>query len=97
MGMREEYQAVMEKQLAEWKVQAERLKAGAQQLEAQVKVQFDKNLELLRGKQAEAWDHFQKMKAAHEGTWGQTKAHLEKAGEEIKAAVEQLTKSAKGK
>lgn len=97
MGMREEYQALMEKQLGEWKAQAERFKAGAQQLEVQAKAQFDKNLELLRGKQAEAWDHFQKMKEAHEGTWVQTKAHLEKAGEEIKAAVEQLTKSSKGK
>jgi DNA mismatch repair ATPase MutS len=97
MAMREEYQALMEKQLAEWKIQGERIKAGAQQLEAQAKAQFDKNLELLRGKQAEAWDHFQKMKAAHEGTWAQTKVHLEKAGEEIKAAVEQLTKSSKGK
>lgn len=95
MGMREEYQAVMEKQLAEWKLQAERFKANAQQLEAQAKVHFDKNLELLRGKQEEAWDHFQKMKAAHEGNWVQTKAHLEKAGEEIKAAVEQLMKSSK--
>jgi ElaB/YqjD/DUF883 family membrane-anchored ribosome-binding protein len=93
--MREEYQALMEKQLAEWKAQAERFKAGAQQLEAQAKAQFDSNLELLRGKQAEAWDHFQKMKAAHEGSWAQTRAHLEKAGEEIRAAVEQLTKSTK--
>jgi len=97
MGMREEYQALMEKQLGEWKVQAERFKADAQQLEAQAKTQFDKNLELLRGKQAEAWDHFQKMKAAHEGTWVQTKTHLEKAGEEVRAAVEQLMKSSKEK
>jgi hypothetical protein len=93
--MREEYQALMEKQLAEWKVQAERFKASAQQLEAQAKVQVDRNLEVLRAKQAEAWDHFQKMKAAHEGSWVQAKAHLEKAGEEIRAAVEHLTKSSK--
>jgi len=97
MSMREEYQALMEKQLAEWKIQAERFKVGAQQLETQAKVHFDKNLELLRSKQVEAWDHFQKLKAAHEGTWVQTRAHLENAGEEIKAAVEQLTKSSKGK
>jgi hypothetical protein len=95
MNMREEYQALMEKQLAEWKIQAERFKANAQQLEAQGRAQFDKNLELLRGKQAQAWDQFQKMKAAHEGSWVQAKAHLEKAGEEIKAAVEHLTKSSR--
>jgi len=95
MGMREEYQALMEKQLAEWKAQAERFKAGAQELEVQARAQFDKNLELLRSKQAEAWDHFQKMKAAHEGSWAQARTHLEKAGGEVRAAVEQMTKNFK--
>jgi hypothetical protein len=95
MGMREEYQALMEKQLSEWKAQTERFKAGAQELEAQAKVQFDRNLELLRTKQAEAWDHFQKMKAAHEGTWMQIRTHLESAGGEVKAAVEQMTRNFK--
>jgi hypothetical protein len=95
MGMREEYQALTEKQLAEWKAQAERFKASAQQLEAQATVQVDRNLELLRAKQAEAWDHLQKMKAAHQGSWVQAKAHLEKAGEEVRAAVEDLTKSSR--
>jgi len=90
MGMREEYQAVMEKQLNEWKAQVERFKAGAQNLEAQAKVQFDKNLELLRTKQAEAWDHFQKMKVANEGTWTEVRAHVDKAGAEVRAAMEAL-------
>ena len=95
MGMREEYQALMEKQLAEWKAQADRLRAGAQQLEVQARAQFDKNLELLRAKQSAAWDHFQTMKAAHEGSWTQAKTHLEKAGSEVRAAVEQMTKNFK--
>lgn len=90
MGMREEYQALMEKQLSEWKLQAERFKAGAQELEAQARVQFDKNLELLRTKQAEAWDHLGNMKKANEGAWVEFKAHVDKAGAEVKAAVETL-------
>lgn len=95
MSMREEYQALMEKQLGEWKAQTERFKASAQELEAQAKMQFDKNLELLRSKQAEAWDHFQKMKVANEGAWAQFKSHLEKAGGEVKVAVDQMTKTFK--
>ena len=90
MGMREEYQAVMEKQLSEWKLQTERFKAGAQQLEAQAKVQFDRNLELLRAKQAEAWDHLQNMKKANEGVWSEFKTHVDKVGAEVRAAVETL-------
>jgi hypothetical protein len=90
MGMREEYQAVMEKQLSEWKAQAERFKVSAQELEAQAKTQFDKNLELLRTKQAEAWDHLSNMKKANEGAWAEFKSQVDKAGAEVKAAVETL-------
>ena len=90
MGMREDYQARMEKQLNEWKVQTERLKAGAEHFEAQAKLQFDKNLALLRAKQTEAWDHFDKLKVANEGAWAQFKTHMDKAGAEVKAAVETM-------
>ena len=38
MGLREDYQALMEKQLNEWKAQTERFKAGAEQIEAHTKV-----------------------------------------------------------
>ena len=90
MGMREDYQALMEKQLNEWKAQAERFKAEAEQLQAHAKAQYDSGLSLLQAKQAEAWDNFHKMKNANEGAWAQFKAHMDKAGEEVKAAVEQI-------
>ena len=90
MGTREDYQALMEKQLNEWKAQTERFKAGAAQIEAQAKAQYEKNLELLRAKQAEAWENFYTLKGANESTWAQFKAHMDKAGEEVKVAVEQF-------
>jgi hypothetical protein len=45
MGLREDYQTLMEKQLNEWKAQTERFKAGAAQIEAHSKVQYEKYLE----------------------------------------------------
>lgn len=42
MGQREEYQALMEKQLNEWKAKTEPFKVGVQQWEAQVKAQYEK-------------------------------------------------------
>jgi hypothetical protein len=45
MGTREDYQALMEKQLNEWKAQTEHFKAGAAQFEAHAKAQYEKNLE----------------------------------------------------
>ena len=91
MGTREDYQVFMEKQLNEWKAQTERFKEGAEALEEQAKVQYEKNLELLRARQEEAWEHFRKMQGAGEDAWSQWKSHLEKAGAGIKEAAEKMT------
>ena len=91
MGMREEYQAVMEKQLNEWKAQAERFKVGAGEMEAKAKVQYEKNLALLHAKQEVAWENFHKMKSASDSAWEQFKVHMENAGGELKNAAESMT------
>jgi hypothetical protein len=90
MGMREEYQSVMEKQLNEWKAQTERFKAGAGKMEAQAKAQYEKQLDLLHAKQEEAWENFHKMKSASESAWSQFKANMDKVGAEIKDATERF-------
>jgi hypothetical protein len=91
MGLREDYQALIEKQLNEWQAQTERFKAGAERMEADAKVQYEKNLEQLRATQAQAWDHFHKLKGAQESAWEQWKAHMDKAGEEVKGAVHRMS------
>jgi hypothetical protein len=91
MTLRDDYQALMEKQLNEWKAQTERLKVGAAQVEASLRAQYDANLESLRQHQAAAWDNFGKLKSANEGAWEGFKTHMDKAGAELKSAVETLT------
>jgi hypothetical protein len=91
MGLREDYQATMEKQLNEWKAQTERFKAGAEQIEAHAKLQYEKQLETLRATQADAWENFGKLKSANESAWTEFKAHMDKAGGEMKSAVERMT------
>jgi len=91
MGLREDYQALMEKQLNEWKAQTEQFKATAEKIEAHAKAQYEKNLEILRAKQTEAWEYFHKLKGANESAWAQFKAHMDKAGGEVKDAVERMT------
>jgi len=92
MGMREDYQALMEKQLNEWKAQTERFQAGAAQMGAEAKAQYEKNLALLQAKQEEAWANFHKLTNASEwGPWEQFKANMDKASEELKAAAERMT------
>jgi hypothetical protein len=91
MGLREDYQVQMEKQLNEWKVQTEGFKAGAEQIEANAKIQYEKQLEALRAAQTKAWEDFYKLKGANESAWGQFKSHMDKTGGEVKAAVERMT------
>ena len=91
MGIREDYQALMEKQLNAWKAQTESFKATAEQIEGHAKAQYEKNLEILRAKQTEAWEYFHKVKGANESAWAQFKAHMDKAGAEVKDAVDRMT------
>lgn len=91
MGMQEDYQALMEKQLNEWKVQAERFKADAEQVQAHLKNQYETAMKSMQAKQAEAWENFHKLKGPNESAWAQFKVHMDKAGEEMKAAFEQFT------
>jgi hypothetical protein len=91
MGIREDYQALMEKQLSEWKAQTEAFKAGAEKVEANAKLQYEKMLETLRASQTQAWENFSKLKGANETTWAEFKAHMDKAGAEVRAAIEGLT------
>jgi hypothetical protein len=95
MELREDYQKLMEKQLNEWKAQTERFKAGAEKIEAHNKSQYEKNLEMLRTTQADAWENFNQLKTANESTWSEFKALMDKAGGEVKAAVERMTTSFK--
>jgi len=90
MGIREDYQALMEKQLKEWQAQAETLKAGAEKFESSAKAQYEKMLENLRASQTQAWENFNKLKGSNETVWTDFKAHMDKAGAEVRAAVESL-------
>lgn len=91
MELREDYQRLMEKQLNEWKTQIEGFKTGAEKIKVQSKVQYEQQLEKLRAAQADAWDNFNKLKSANDSTWTEFKAHMEKAGGEVKAAFESMT------
>jgi hypothetical protein len=85
----------MEKQLNEWKQQTDRFKAGAEKLEAGARAQFDRNLEVLRAKQAEAWEHFQNLKTVNESAWTHFKTYVDAAGAEVKTAVDGMLKTFK--
>lgn len=91
MTAREDYQQLMEKRLNDWKVKTEQFKTGAGQMEADAKARYGKGLAMLHAKQEEAWQNFEKMKAASESNWEQFKTNMDKAGDDLKAAAEHMT------
>lgn len=91
MGKREEYLALMEKQLNEWKAKTEPFRASAEQWEAQMKAQYEKNLEALQAKREEAWENLSTLKSASDDAWDQVKANMDKTWEDLKASTEKLT------
>jgi len=92
MGLREDYESLIDRQFKEWQVQAERFKEAAKQMEAQARVQFEKNLELLRAAQTQAWENFRQFRNTNEGAWTEFKDHMDKAGVELRAAAEAMTR-----
>lgn len=91
MGVREEYQALIERQLNDWKTYTEHLKTQADQWGAQARAQFDQQVELMRTKQNEAWDNLTRLRNAAEGDWAQWKSQLDKGWEEMKTACDRFT------
>jgi hypothetical protein len=81
----------MENRLNDWKAKTEEFKARAGQMEADAKAQYGKGLASLHAKQDEAWQNFEKMKAASENNWEQFKTNTDKAGADLKAAAEHMT------
>jgi hypothetical protein len=79
------------KQLNEWKAQTKCFEAGAENIEAHNKGLYDRHLEILRVTQADAWERFTKLKSANGSTWSAFKAHMEKADQEVQAAVDSMT------
>ncbi|MGQ0544018.1 MAG: hypothetical protein ACT4P3_01625 [Betaproteobacteria bacterium] len=72
-----------EGQLNAWKAYAEKQRKHSSELESEARRQFEQQLEQIRAKQAEAREHFTKLKAAGEENWARWKIQLDKAWEEM--------------
>jgi transketolase len=95
MGIQEDYQTLVEKQFKEWQAQAEKFKETATQMEVNARAQFEKNLDFLRQSQTQAWENFNKLKQHNDTTWDEFKAHMDKAGTELRSAAEAMTRGFK--
>jgi len=88
MEKKETYQEKMEAQLKEWTAKLEELKAKAQQASADVKIQYQEQIETLRTKFDATQAKLQELRTAGEGAWEDLKAGIENAWSELKNAWE---------
>jgi uncharacterized protein YktB (UPF0637 family) len=90
MNKREEYLALMEKQLGEWKEKIEPLLAEAEQWEVRVKRQYEANIEALHAKRKEALQHLSDLRQANDESWAQIKSNTDASWEALKEMTERL-------
>jgi F0F1-type ATP synthase membrane subunit b/b' len=84
---REAYRKKVEAQLAEWRAEIEKLRAQADQAEADARIRYHEEIEKLRGYQREAEDQLDRMRAASEGAWDDVRAGMDRAWNEMAEAM----------
>lgn len=91
MSMKENYEKKLQCQLNEWGAEIDKFKAKADQAEADIQLQYYKEIEELRLKQEAARQRLEELHQAGEDAWEDLKAGVESAwlilGESIKQAT----------
>ncbi|GFE62834.1 coiled coil domain-containing protein [Geobacter sp. AOG2] len=88
---RKAYEERLDAQLKEWNAQITLLKAKAEKMTADMKVEYYKAIESLQHKQGEAGIRLRELKASGDEAWEDMKTGLEKAWTEVKAAFHEAT------
>jgi len=84
---KEAYKEKFKAQLHEWQAEIDRLKAKAEEAEAEAKIEYQRQIDKLKKLQGEAWDNFEKLRSASERAWDEMKAEAEKKWVEMNNAI----------
>ncbi len=88
METKEAYQKKMESQFKEWEIKINQLRARAEKVSAEVKIEYYEQINTLRTKQEAARNKFQELKKAGGHAWQDLKAGVETAWKELKSSVD---------
>ncbi len=91
MGMKEAYEKKLQAQLDEWGAQIDTLKAKADKAEADVQLEYYKEIEELRAMQNEANKKIVELKNASDDAWEDLKAGMDSAWDSLSIAVKSAT------
>jgi hypothetical protein len=87
MSMKEAYEKKLQSQLDEWSAEIDRLKAKAEQAEADAQLDYYQHIEQLRMLQERARDKLAELSAAGDDAWEDLKAGIDSAWDSLSIAV----------
>ena len=87
METKDEYKARIDAQLKEWSAKIAEMKAKADVAEANIKAEYQKQVELLRIKKAETQAKLEELKKTGDDAWETIKAGLDHAAHDLKTAI----------
>lgn len=90
MGMKESYEDKLQARLDQWGAEIDKLKAEADEADADMKIELYEEIEALRSMQAEASNKLVDLKDASEDVWEDMKAGIENAWDSLGSTVKSL-------
>jgi len=91
MSAKQAYEKKLEARLDEWKAEIEKLKAKAAGAEADAQLQYEKEIDNLQKRQAEARQKLEELRKAGDDAWEDMKAGIENAWSELQDAMGKAT------
>ena len=88
MNMKESYQQKLQAQLDQWNADIDKLKAKADKVDADIKLEYYEQIEDLRVKQQAARDSLANLMSASDDAWEDLKAGVESAWFTLGEAIE---------
>lgn len=87
MSMKEAYEQKLQAQLDEWSAEIDKLKARADDAEADAQLEYYKEIEELRSMQEEASNKLAELKDASDDAWEDLKAGADSAWDSLGSAL----------
>lgn len=91
MGMKESYEQKLRAQLNVWDAEIDKLKAKAEQAEADAQLEYYKEIEELRSMQETAHEKLDELKEAGDDAWEDLKAGVDDAFGSLAGALKSAT------
>lgn len=85
------YRQKLEARLDQWRAEIDRLQAKAAEADADARIEYDRQIEDLRGRQADAQSRLEEFDSASDEAWTDLKGGIEQAWNDLGTAVKKAS------